>query len=153
MKNNHPLDELDHCILRQLREDPQRSCKSMAESLAVTEATVASRIREMENDGVMKIMAQQSFRAAGFDVLANIDLTVSGRAVGAVAEELAAMDGVAVVTINIGDPALSLLVMASSLGSLQTSVIEGIARVEGVRSTETMIYADIIKYRSDFAIL
>jgi Lrp/AsnC family leucine-responsive transcriptional regulator len=153
MKNSHPLDELDHGILRQLREDPQRSCKSIAESLVVTESTVASRIREMENDGVMKVMAQRSFRAAGFDVLANIDLTVSGRAVDAVAEELAAMDGVAVVTINIGDPSLSLLVMASSLGSLQTSVIEGIAKVEGVRSTETMIYADIIKYRSDFAIL
>jgi len=153
MKNKHPLDELDHGILRQLRDDPQRPCKSIAESLSVTEATVASRIREMENDGVMKVMAQQSFRAAGFEVLANVDLTVSGRAVDAIAEELAAMDGVAVVTINIGDPSLSLLVMASSLGSLQTSVMEGIARVEGVRSTETMIYADIIKYRSDFAIL
>ena len=153
MKNSHPLDELDHGILRQLREDPQRPGKSIAERLAVTEATVAARIRAMENDGVMKVMAQKSFRAAGFEVLANVDLTVSGRAVEAVAEELAGMDSVAVVTINIGDPSLSLLVMAPGLRELQTSVIEAIARVEGVRSSETMIYADIIKYRSDFAVL
>ena len=153
MKTPHPLDDLDRAILLQLREDPQRSNKAIADSLAVTEATVAVRFRAMENDGVMKVMAQQSFHAAGYEVLANVDLSISGRAVDAVAEELAGMPEVAVVTINIGDPSLSLLVMASSLSSLQTRVMEEIARVEGVRSTETMIYADIIKYRSDFAIL
>ena len=84
MKNPHPLDDLDRAILLQLREDPQRPNKSVADSLAVTEATVAARIRAMENDGVMKIMAQQSFSAAGYEVLANVDLCVSGRAVGAV---------------------------------------------------------------------
>ncbi len=153
MKNPHPLDDLDRAILLQLREDPQRPNKSIADSLAVTEATVAARIRAMENDGVMKVMAQQSFHAAGYEVLANVDLCISGRPVHAVAEELAGIAEVAVVTINIGDPALSLLVMASSLASLQTRVMEEIANVAGVRSTETMIYADIIKYRSDFAIL
>ena len=94
-------------------------------------------------------MAAETHRVRERDV----DLCVAGRAVSAVAEELARIAEVAVVTINIGDPALSLLVMASSLSSLQARVLEDIARVEGVRSTETMIYADIIKYRSDFAIL
>jgi Lrp/AsnC family leucine-responsive transcriptional regulator len=153
MKSNRLLDDLDNEILTCLREDSRQTNKSLAERLTVTEVTIASRIRAMEDDGIMLVIAQLSFSAAGYHVLANVDLSVSGRPVSDVAAQLATIEQVAAVTINIGDPSISLLVMASDLCALRSRVIEDIAHVDGVRAIETMIYADIIKYRSDFALL
>jgi DNA-binding Lrp family transcriptional regulator len=153
MKSNRLLDDLDNEILTCLREDARQTNKSLAETLTVTEVTIASRIRAMEDDGVMLVMAQLSFNAAGYNVLANVDVSVSGRPVGEIAEQLAKIEQVAAVTINIGDPSISLLVMASDLCTLRSEVIEDIAHVDGVRALETTIYADIIKYRNDFAML
>lgn len=153
MKNDHPIDELDQAILACLREEPQQTNKSIAEKLAVTETAISTRIRAMENDGVMKIVAQQTFSAARREVLANVDLIVRGRSVDALAEELAGIEEITAVTVNIGDPSISLLVMAPSLVQLQTMVTGRIAQIIGVTSVETMIYADIIKYRSDYALL
>lgn len=153
MKNDHPIDDLDQAILACLREEPQQTNKSIAGKLAVTETAISARIRAMENDGVMKIVAQQTFSAAGREVLANVDLIVRGRSVDALAEELAGIEEIAAVTVNIGDPSISLLVMAPSLVQLQTMVTGCIAQIIGVTSVETMIYADIIKYRSDYALL
>jgi DNA-binding Lrp family transcriptional regulator len=153
MTNNRPLDELDQAILACLRDEPQQTNKSIADKLAVTEITVSSRIRAMENDGAMKIVAQQTFRSAGHEVLANVDLIIRGRSIDALADELAGIPEIAAVTVNIGDPSLSLLVMAPSLNQLQTMVTERIAKFDGVTSVETMIYANVIKYRSDYALL
>ena len=147
------MDDLDNEILTCLRKDSRHTNKSLAERLTVTEVTIASRIRAMEGDGVMLVMAQLSFNGAGYNVLANMNVSVSGRLVSDVAEQLAKTEQVAAVTINMGDPSISLLVMASDLRAFRSKVIEDIAHADGVRSLETMIYADIFKYQSDFAML
>ena len=116
----------------------------------MSEATIAARIRALENDRVMKVMAQRDFRAAGYHVLANVEVSVKGRSVEEVANEISRLERVALVSILIGDPAISLLVMAVDLPDLQNLTIDTIAHIEGVRSIETMVFTEIIKYRSEF---
>lgn len=152
-KKYRALDETDSRLLSCLRADPRETNKSLAEKLSVTELTVAARIRTLENDRIMKVMAQRDYRALGFNVLGNVDVWVSGRPVQSVAQDIAAIDGVATVVIMMGSPSLMLLAMAPSLPDFQTLVLERIAKVKGVRSVETLIYADIIKYQSEFAML
>ena len=153
MKKERPLDELDRDILSSLRVTPLETNKSLADKLAVSEATIASRIRALEHDRVMKVMAQCDFRAAGYHVLANVEVSVSGRLVEEVSNEISQLERVALVSILMGDPSISLLVMATDLKDLQELTMGSIAGINGVRSVETMVFTEIIKYRSEFVAL
>lgn len=152
-KRERPLDELDLSILAALRSAPRETSKAIADQLAVSEATVAARIRALEQDRVIKIMAQTDFRAAGYHILASVELRTGGRSVEEVAQELAGLEQVALVSILMGDPSISLLVMAASLADLQRLTMSTIAGMRGVREVETMIFSEIIKYRSELGAL
>jgi DNA-binding Lrp family transcriptional regulator len=153
MKKERLLDELDRQILSALRATPLETNKALADKLSVSEATIASRIRALENDRVMKVMAQCDFRAAGYQVLANVEVSVAGRLVEEVSGEISALERVALLSINMGEPAISLLVMATDLNDLQELTMGAIAGIDGVRSVETMVFTEIIKYRSEFVAL
>ncbi|MEY2890311.1 MAG: hypothetical protein RJA98_219 [Pseudomonadota bacterium] len=148
-----PLDELDQRIVDVLRVHPRQGIKDLATALNASEPTITSRIRAMDADGVMRICAQRDFRAAGFEVLASVDLGVRGRPLSDVAEDVAALDGVATVTVVMGERPLMLLVIARTLDELQQIVLTQLAAIQGVSSIETMIISEVMKYRSEFAAL
>lgn len=145
------LDGLDHRILDSLRADPRQTNKALAGAMSISEATVAARIRALESAGVMKIMAQRDFRTAGFQVLSHVSVSVAGRSVESVARDLGQIGGVAGISIVIGDPPLLLMAMAPSLRDMEHLIHEEIARVDGVRDLDIMVYADIIKHESEYA--
>jgi DNA-binding Lrp family transcriptional regulator len=149
MKTERPLDELDRSILDALRASPQETNKVLADRFGVSEATIASRVRALENERVMKVMAQRDFRAAGHHTLANIDVYIAGRPVEAIAGDLARLDGLALISILMGDPSFALMAMAADLPAMHALAGE-IGRIEGVRSVEVTLFAEILKYRSDF---
>lgn len=146
-------DELDQRIIEALRIRPRLAVKELAAELDASEPTITSRIRAMDADGLMRICAQRDFRAAGFEVLANVDLGVRGRPLADVAREVAEIDGVAAVTVVMGDRPLMLLVIAHDLAELYRIASTQLALVEGVSSVDTLIIAEVMKYRSEFAVL
>jgi DNA-binding Lrp family transcriptional regulator len=149
IKKERQLDELDRAILDALRASPQETNKALADKLEVSEVTIASRIRALENDRVMKVMAQCDFRAAGYNTLASVDVYIAGRPVAAVAKDLAKLDGVALISILMGDPSFALMAMAPDLAGLQ-ALRESIAGIKGVQSVDVFVFTEILKYRSDF---
>jgi DNA-binding Lrp family transcriptional regulator len=149
MKKERQLDELDCEILGALRASPQETNKALADKLDVSEVTIATRIRALENDRVMKVMAQCDFRAAGYNTLASVDVYIAGRPVEAVAKELARLEGLALISILMGDPSFALMVMAPDLAGLQ-ALKESIGAIKGVQSVDVSVFAEILKYRSDF---
>ncbi|WP_158598036.1 Lrp/AsnC family transcriptional regulator [Noviherbaspirillum saxi] len=81
-----PLDELDEAILSLLRIEPLESNKTLAQKLTVSEAAIAARLRALERDGIMKVMAQCDYRAMGYDLVASVEIAVVGRKSDAVDE-------------------------------------------------------------------
>jgi DNA-binding Lrp family transcriptional regulator len=152
-KRERPLDDLDLAIIASLRAAPRETSKAIAEQLSVSEVTVATRIRALEQERVIKVMAQTDFRAAGFPVMAALDLCVAGRSVEQVAHEMAAIEQVALVSILMGHPSISMLVMARDLDDLRTLTGVTIGSVAGVRSVETMLLSEILKYQSELGAL
>ena len=147
------LDELDRRIITLLRAEPRRSNTSLAGDLQVAEATVAARVRSLEADQVIRICAQRDFRAAGYEVLATVDLGVRGRAIADVAADVALIEGVGIITVVMGERPLMLLVMAPTLQALHEIIVNELAPIAGVASVETMIISEVVKYRSEFAAL
>jgi len=147
------LDDMDCRIIVLLRAEPRMPNTEIAAELGIAEPTVASRIRSLETDGVIRISAQRDFRAAGYEILASVDLGVRGRSVADISKDVAAVDGVAVITMVMGERPLMLLVIARSLKELHDIVAKQLASIEGVVSVETMVISDVVKYRSEFAAL
>ncbi|MES2263998.1 MAG: Lrp/AsnC family transcriptional regulator [Pseudomonadota bacterium] len=153
VKRERPLDDLDRAILTSLRAAPRETSKAIADQLSVSEGLIATRIRALENDRVIKVMAQCDFRAAGYQLLASVEVWTAGRAVQDVAADIAALEQTALVSILMGNPSISLLVMAADLADLQDLAMHRIATVAGVRSVETMVFSEILKYRSELVAL
>jgi Lrp/AsnC family transcriptional regulator, regulator for asnA, asnC and gidA len=52
-----PLDDLDRSIIAELQEDGRRPFREISRSLGVSEGTVRTRVRRLEESGVLRIAA------------------------------------------------------------------------------------------------
>lgn len=142
------LDELDRKIIARFQADPRISNKSLALEFGVAETTVAARIRALQESGVMRIVALRDIRAQGYDLLAHIDVFVEGRPASEVAEDLAALDEVAMVATCAGSPQIIIQVNAKSRQDLASVIADRLAGVRGIRAIESSITLDIVKMTS-----
>lgn len=141
------LDGIDDRILEVLQTEPRITNKALGLALSMTEGSVASRIRAMEAQGLMRVVAQLDFRALGYTILALIDVTVANRKIDDVAKSLSTLDGVGSVTIMLGDPAIIIQVHAKGIEELQNLIVSKIATVVGVQQVETNLLLDIAKWQ------
>ena len=148
-RSRSEISALETAILASLRENPRATNKSLAGKLGVGEATIANRIRSLEDRGVMQVIAKRDLRAAGYDVLAQVDIDVRGRKPSDVGAEFALMDQVSAVGIMSGHPSLLLTVHAENLASLRTFIVDVAANVEGVAQIGTSLLVEIMKFNAD----
>jgi Lrp/AsnC family transcriptional regulator, leucine-responsive regulatory protein len=148
LNSPRPLDELDRNIIQRFQKDPRVSNKSLAQEFGVAETTIASRIRALQEGGVMRIVALRDIHALGYDLLAHIDVFVAGRAATEVAEELAALDEVAMVATCAGSPQIIIQINAKSREELASIIAHRLAGIRGIRAIESSITLDIIKLTS-----
>lgn len=143
------LDELDHKILSCMRTNPRITNKALAEALAVAEATIASRIRSMENDSLMRVVAQSDYRALGYSVFATVDIEVLGCPVESVMEQLSNINEIVNVSVLIGSPAVIITVLATDVEALESMLLDRIGMIHGIRKIRCALISSVLKYESD----
>ena len=116
----------------------------------MAETTIASRIRALQENGVMRVVALRDFHALGYDLLAHIDVFVEGRAALEVAEELAELEEVAMVATCAGSPQIIIQINAKSRQELAKVIADRLAGIRGIRAIESSITLDIIKLTSKY---
>ena len=95
------IDSLDRSILAVLRESGRAPFVEIAKSVGVTERTVRTRMRRLEDEGVIR---GYTVREAGIGLTALIRLKVGpGTEISALAEEFASWQGVGSVFEISGD--------------------------------------------------
>ncbi|UCH57559.1 MAG: winged helix-turn-helix transcriptional regulator, partial [Candidatus Bathyarchaeota archaeon] len=63
------IDETSTMILRQFLEDSRRSFREVARKIGVSSGTVASRVKEMEEEGVIKkYIALLDYEKLGYEL-------------------------------------------------------------------------------------
>ena len=130
------LDEISTNILEVLAKNPRTPNNAIAKAVGVAEATVATRLRQMRDDKVMRVALRKDFHSAGYDFQTTVDVSVSGRSVHSVAEELAALDAVKAVMILMRKPDILVTINTKDRQELahvlsnQVSTIRGIAQIE-----------------------
>jgi Lrp/AsnC family transcriptional regulator, regulator for asnA, asnC and gidA len=142
------MDPLDKQILQLLRLNGRLSNREIARTVGVSEGTVRTRIKRLEDDRVMRIMAVTDPFRAGRSVWALVGLKVDRRRQREVAEELRKIEDLSFLAITFGLYDIVALVLVETRGQLREILSERIAKVPGVRRTETTEGLETLKYTS-----
>lgn len=147
------VDEVDGAIIAQLRADARTSNKKIAQSLNVAESTVAARIRGLSQRGIMRIVLLRDIRAMGYDLLAHLDIYVEGRPSEQVAQDLAVLDEISVVSVFPSSPQIIVQVNTGDRRALSRFMTQKLSKIEGIQAIESSITLEVIKYVSEFGAL
>ncbi len=141
-----PLDLHDEAIIRLLREDGRMHVRTIAERVGLNDATVRSRIRRLEEAGIMRVVARVDLAAAGFPYSCLVGLRTRGRDFDEVSRHLLEIDEVVSVLSVIGRNDLEIQIIARSLDELNTLLATRIPTIPGIMSTESALAMKIYKY-------
>jgi Lrp/AsnC family transcriptional regulator for asnA, asnC and gidA len=140
------LDDLDREIVEVLRLDGRTSNREIARRLGIAEGTVRSRIKRLEDQGLMRIVAVTDIFAAGKNVYATVGLTVDKRRIYAVCSELEKIEEVTFVSVAFGLYDVVAVLLMESRTRMLDILSTQIATIPGVRRTETADGLEILKY-------
>ena len=130
-------DDLDMAIVHALQHDARRSNRAIAAELGVSEGTVRARLRRLEVERAIHIKAIKDVRAFGLAANAFVGIRVSDGRVETVGRALQDVPGIAVLVRSLGEFDFLLVAMAESRAEMIDLVLDRLARIPGVRSTET----------------
>lgn len=145
------LDDTDRSILEILRGNGRATNLEIAEKLAITAATVSTRIARLENAKAMRVVAVSDFAAHDLNVLIAVGVKVKGRTPQQVGLEIAALPEVLSANVMMGVCDLELLVGLHSFDEVKRFMFDKLAAIPGVSSAELGIAADIVKFEFNLA--
>ncbi|MQA91398.1 MAG: AsnC family transcriptional regulator [Gemmatimonas sp.] len=141
------LDDVDRAIISQLQEDGRRSFRSIAGSLGVSEATVRSRVRRLQDQGAMRILAFVDPYRFGYQVSASVQLRVDPEHHDEVVAALAEWNEIVYLSSTTGRSNVYAHLIADSRSALLRSLTDGLAQLPGVEVEETILELEIHKAR------
>jgi Lrp/AsnC family transcriptional regulator for asnA, asnC and gidA len=147
------IDETDRNIIAALHEDPRTTNKAIAQAVAVSEATVANRIRRLVAAGALRFTLQRNSAQQGFRFQAIAYLTVTGRAAAAAAADLAKIDNVFTVILVEGADDIIAFINCRGHQDAYNIVRAAIAKVHGVQRITMDLTLSIIKNENKFAMI
>jgi Lrp/AsnC family transcriptional regulator for asnA, asnC and gidA len=113
-----PLDALDRSILAALQLDGRRPFRVIARDLDVSEGTVRTRVRKLEESGVLRILAFVDPLKLGDALIAVLNVQVSSGSHEDVATQISSWDEVSYVSSVLGPYDLSIQAMTASVAGL-----------------------------------
>ena len=144
------LDDTDIAIIELLRNDGRLPYRAIARELGLTEATVRSRVKRLEESNTMRVVAVADIEAAGYDMLLAVGVQVEGRGPEAVARDLAAIPEVFSVNVVVGAQDVEILVVAEDSAALADLLGNTLANVPGVRRLTPALAVDVLKNQPDW---
>ena len=144
------LDDTDQAIIALLRSDGRMPYRAIARDLALTEATVRSRVRRLEESNTMRVVAVTDIEAAGYSMLLAIGVQVENRSPEAVARELAELPEVFSVNVAVGAHDVEILVVAEDQAALNDLIGRRLAAIPGVRRLTPALALDVLKNQPDW---
>lgn len=144
------LDQIDEQIISVLRQSGRIANRDLARIVGVNEATVRGRLRRLEENNVVRVVAMRDLRAMGFEAVSAVGVQVKGRSARDVGADLAKIDQVVTVSVAVGTYDLEIQVVARDLAELDHLLTGVIANIEGVERLFPGLSLKIFKYSSEW---
>lgn len=139
-----PLDDVSKAIIEQLQEDGRRSYSAIGKAVGLSEAAVRQRVQKLTETGVMQIVAVTDPVQVGFSRQAMIGIKCTGDSYE-LADELAALDAVDYVVLTAGSFDIVVEVVCENDEHLLQILNKQIRTLDGITSTETLVYLKLVK--------
>ncbi|MBT3564669.1 MAG: Lrp/AsnC family transcriptional regulator [Gammaproteobacteria bacterium] len=140
------IDDVDRNILKHLAQDGRRSNRDIAQELGLGEGTVRGRIKRMQENNTIKIMALTSFVGPEPPQLAYIGVRADLRKVEETAKAIAEMEFVRFVATMMGRYDILVMTLVRDGSELVRLVNEEIMTLPGVRHADTTLAVKGLKY-------
>jgi Lrp/AsnC family transcriptional regulator for asnA, asnC and gidA len=138
------IDRVSKAIIEQLQQDGRRSYAAIGRSVGLSEDAVLKRVTQLQEAGVMQIVAVTDPLQLGFARQAMIGVIVEGD-LKPVAEALASIEEVDYVVITAGGFDILAEVVGQSDAHLLELVTSSIRPIPGVVSIHTFLYLELQK--------
>ncbi|MCB0118621.1 MAG: Lrp/AsnC family transcriptional regulator [Anaerolineales bacterium] len=139
------LDDIDHHIINALREDGRVAFAQLAEQLNVSPGMIRQRYNRLVELGYLKVVAVTNPLMMGKRTMSMIGIRTDGRKMMEVAENIAKFEEVVYIVATSGRYDLMIEVFCRDHEDMLNFMTEKLAKVDGVRETESFIYLKIIK--------
>jgi Lrp/AsnC family transcriptional regulator for asnA, asnC and gidA len=135
------MDELDQLILQTLQEDGRTPFTQIAKVAGVSETTIRSRYRSLEEAGIVRTVGVVDPFALGFQAPAIIGVSVEAGKIEEVARLIQDLPEVSYLVMTLGFCDLTVEVFCRDIAHLTDFITQTIGQIPGVRSTETLMIA------------
>lgn len=137
------IDDVDRAIIERLQADGRAPYTRLGAAVGLSEAAVRQRVQRLIDAGVMQVVAVTNPLSIGYRRMAMIGVRTEGPSDG-IAATLQAMQDIDYLVVTAGSFDIMCEVVVSDDRDL-LDLTNRIRRVEGVVSTETFIYLDLVK--------
>ena len=139
------LDDIDRHIINAMRIDGRVAFAQLAEQLSVSPGMIRQRYNRLVDLGYLKVVAVTNPLMMGKRTMSMIGIRTDGRKMMDVANKVAKFDEVVYIVATSGRYDLMIEVFCADHEDMLNFMTEKLAKVDGVRETESFIYLNIIK--------
>jgi Lrp/AsnC family transcriptional regulator for asnA, asnC and gidA len=140
------LDDLDHQIIETLARDARVSNRQIAAQLGVTEGTIRSRIKRLQDERMIQFTVVTDFRMAGSPNLVMMGIHADPNRVPALAKKLSDIPAINCVVVLLGRYSLFAMGLFTSLEAVSELIHKKIRTLDGVRDVEMLVSVRNFKY-------
>jgi Lrp/AsnC family transcriptional regulator, regulator for asnA, asnC and gidA len=138
-----PLDEPNRRIIEILQRDGRCSYTAIGRELGISETAVRARVRRLTDAGVLDVVAVTNPLKLGFDVMALVGVQAQAE-LDRVAHEVSQWRETSYVVLTSGSYDLLVEVVCENNRHL-LELVQRMREIDGVKSTETFMYLDMVK--------
>lgn len=139
------LDAIDMKIIESLRKDGREAFAQIAEQLNVSPGMIRQRYNRLVDLGYLKVVAVTNPLMMGMRTMALIGISTDGTKMLQVAEQISELDEVVYLVIVSGRYDIMIEVFCRDHEGLLKFLTEKLAKVDGIRETESFMHLKIIK--------
>lgn len=139
------LDNIDQYIIDAMRKDGREAFAQIAEKLNVSPGMIRQRYNRLVEMGYLKVVAVTNPLMMGMRTMALIGVHTDGHRMLQVAEEISKLDEVVYLVVVGGRYDIICEVFCRDHEDLLKFLTEKLAKVEGIRETESFIHLKIVK--------
>lgn len=145
--NNQPnrLDSIDQYIIEAMRKDGREAFAQIAEKLNVSPGMIRQRYNRLVELGFLKVVAVTNPLMMGIRTMALIGIHTDGNKMLQVAEKISKLDEVVYLVVVSGRYDIVCEVFCRDHEDLLKFLTEKLAKVDGIRETESFIHLKIMK--------
>ena len=139
------LDEIDTKIVEAMRQDGRVAFAQIAEQLNVSPGMIRQRYNRLAASGYLKVVAITNPSRLGLKTMALIGIRTDGDKMLQVADQIAALEEVVYIVVVSGRYDILAEVFCRDHADLLRFLTEKLAKIKGVRETESFIHLKIVK--------